>query len=143
VTNPGGASSSAAPAATAASRAVEPRIVEPARTNPHPPESRAAAPEPPAPAPGAVTAASPLVLELTAVTDCPIVVIRDGGPAESQTLPAGGRLRLEAREDVALTVSDGAAVTWRINGRPAKPLGRSGAEVSVTITPANAAEFIR
>ena len=86
--------------------------------------------------------APPLVVALTALADCLITVERDGGPAESQILRAGGRLRLDAERDVALTVADAGAVTWTINGRTAKPLGRAGAEVRVRITPANAAEFL-
>jgi len=133
------------PAAAASRGAPEPRAVEPppAVQEPPSPPTRGPVTAEAAPAPPPVGATAPLVLELTALADCPIVVVRDGGPAESQVLQAGGRIRLEAQQDVALTVGDGGAVTWRINGRPAKPFGRSGAEVSVKVTPANAAEFLQ
>jgi hypothetical protein len=86
-------------------------------------------------------AASALVIEVTALADCQITVIRDDGPVESQVLRSGGRLRLEAQRDVALSVADAGAVRWRINGRAARPLGRAGTAVSVRVTLANVTEF--
>jgi len=136
---PVSAPASVEPPAPVARGAPVPRTTEPAAAAQEPPAPRIPAAEPTAAPP----ASTSLVLELTALADCAIVVVRDGGPAESQTLQAGGRLRLEAQQEVALTVGDGGAVTWRINGRPAKPLGRAGTEVSVKVTPANAAEFLR
>jgi len=109
-------------------------LPEPAPTVPAPAVAAEAAP-------GGPVAASALVIEVTALADCQITVIRDDGPAESQLLRSGGRLRLEAQRDVALSVADAGAVQWRINGRAAKPLGRAGTEVSVRVTLANVAEF--
>jgi cytoskeletal protein RodZ len=115
--------------------AAEPAPAEPAAVEARPAVSRPAAA--PAPVPTA------LVLHLTARADCEISVVRDGGPVESQVLRAGGRLRVDATSDVALTVADAGAVTWRINGRSARPLGRAGAEASVRVTRENAAAFLR
>jgi hypothetical protein len=96
----------------------------------------------PEPAPGAQTADTPLVLELTAVADGQVTASRDGGPSEVRALRAGERLRLTATKDVVLTVGDAAAVTWTINGKPAQPLGRPGVKVRVRVTPANVASFL-
>ncbi len=108
-----------------------------------PPSSIGPAPKPEA---AKVTAAAPaarsLVVELTAAADCQIISARDGGPSETYLLRAGTRYRLEAAQDLVLTVADAGAVSWTINGRRAQPLGKPGAEVRVRVTPANAAEFL-
>ncbi len=129
------------------------RSEAPASPVPEPPAAVESTPPVPVPAPfpkaaepappRAAAASSPLTLELTARADCVISVVRDGGPVESQTLQSGGRLRLEAVRDVSLTVADAGAIVWRINGRAARPLGQPGLEVSVRVTPENAAEFLR
>ncbi len=93
-----------------------------------------------APAVGSSTDA-PLVIEIALSADCWIAATRDGGEAISQLYRAGERVRFGASREILLDVGNAGAATMAINGRPARPLGATGAKVRLRITPENAGEW--
>ena len=86
---------------------------------------------------------APLVVGLTASGECWLSVTVDGAAQAQRVLGAGERAEFEAQRAVTLRIGNAGALAMTLNGSPAKPLGRPGEVVTVTI-PANAVEpFLR
>lgn len=84
-----------------------------------------------------------LRIEITAVDSCWLQAITDGVLVPARVLVRGERQTLEARREVVLSLGSAGAITWSINGRAARSLGRVGEVRSVTISSANATEFLQ
>jgi cytoskeleton protein RodZ len=72
------------------------------------------------------TTAGPLVLELSAHESCWVGVQADGHIVLSRVLSSGESQRLEASEEIVLSVGNAGALSLRINDRPGLALGRRG-----------------
>jgi cytoskeletal protein RodZ len=105
-----------------------------------PPSAPLAAPAAPA-TPAAAT--DKLTIELEVTEDCWIYAATDGTRVFSQLFRTGDRRRLEADREILLDVGNAGAVKWTIDGRPAKPLGRTGVHQRTRISKANKAEFLQ
>lgn len=100
-----------------------------------PSESEAAPAADPAPS------TSPVWIELTTTDNCWVQVTTDGRVGAGRVFTAGERQRVEAQREIVLQVGNAGAVTWTVNGRPARALGAVGVVRTVTISPATASEF--
>jgi cytoskeletal protein RodZ len=85
--------------------------------------------------------ASHLTVEVTATRACAVSVAVDGQPSRDVQLELGGRRTFDAGNEMTLTVSDPAAVEWRINGLPSRALGSPGEAASVHLTLDNYKDF--
>jgi cytoskeletal protein RodZ len=123
-----------------------------AATRPAAPETKPK-PVPPAPAPAPPAApaetatppsaeAEPLTIELRPTAECWVSVAVDGVPAFSRTMQAGEREARSFREEVVLTVGNGAACEFLLNGRQARPLGGEGEARKVRITRQNLTAYL-
>lgn len=72
------------------------------------------------------TTPGPLVLELSARESCWVGVQADGHVILSRVLSSGESQRLEANEEIVLSVGNAGALSVRINDRPGLALGRRG-----------------
>jgi cytoskeleton protein RodZ len=87
--------------------------------------------------------AEPLVIELEVATDCWVAVTADGRAAGSELMRAGSKRRFEGQRELTFDVGNAGAITWTINGRPAKPLGRAGVHVRTRVSRDNAASLLQ
>jgi cytoskeleton protein RodZ len=140
-------SGNATVAASGAAPAVESAdLVRDSSTDP--PPAPAATP-PPAVAETAPTAAPPPVnadqvaLRLHVTSECWVRATVDGTVVLEQVLAAGESRDLAPGRDVYLQVGNAGAVQWSINGRPAKPLGKSGQTVGARITRATLDRYLQ
>lgn len=127
-------------------RRVEPRATPPA------PAVTALAPQPAAPAPapaaaaGVVAAASPradvLTVTLSVMRLCWVSAIVDGRREIERLMQAGEEQTLEVRRELVLTVGDAAAVTLRLNGTVARPLGSGSEVVTLQLNLTNFKEYL-
>lgn len=104
----------------------------------------------PAPAPAAVPGpsvesgrAAGIRLQLHPSGECWVSVVADGRKVFERVLQAGERETLTARDTAVLTVGDGAACTFSLNGRAARPLGASGHVRTARITRDSIDDFVR
>lgn len=105
-------------------------------------------------APTTVTAPSPdsalspdtadgmLRLEVEGTESCWISISHDGGPAIQKILEPGEIQSVSATEQIRIVVGNAGGVRLRINGRRAKPLGRSGEVVRLLIDRATLAGLL-
>jgi cytoskeletal protein RodZ len=140
-------SGNATVAASGAAPAVESAdLVRDSSTDP--PPAPAATP-PPAVAETAPTAAPPPVnadqvaLRLHVTSECWVRATVDGTVVLEHVLAAGESRDLTPGRDVYLQVGNAGAVEWSINGRPAKPLGKSGQTVGARITRATLDRYLQ
>lgn len=84
---------------------------------------------------------SPVWIELTATDSCWVQVTTDGRVVPGRVFAAGERQRFEATREIVLQVGSAGAVSWTVNGRPARVLGGVGVVRTVTISPASVSEF--
>jgi cytoskeleton protein RodZ len=82
-----------------------------------------------------------LTVEVTANRACAVSVAVDGQPPQDVQLELGGRRTFDAGNEMTLTVSDPAAVEWRINGVPSRALGSPGEAATVHLTLDNYTDF--
>jgi transcriptional regulator with XRE-family HTH domain len=87
-------------------------------------------------------AREPLSVELTARRVCAVTVTIDGTAQPEHLLAAGDRERFAADRELVLKVADAAAVSWTINGEPARPLGLSGQPATISLTLANYKDYV-
>jgi cytoskeleton protein RodZ len=129
-----------------------------------PPASPTAAPKVPTPAPEVVPVAAttgstaqpvtpvgdshlaepnavPLVVQVHANGECWIDASADGEQKAYRLLTAGEELRLEGAKEIRMLVGDAAAVSYSINGKPARALGASGV-VREIVVPATGYEAL-
>ena len=120
-------------------------------TAPAPPPS-ATAPRTPAASPPAVTLPTeagatattgasdpnaPLVVQLHANEEVWIEADADGERKAYRLFEQGQELRLEGQKEIRLLVGDAAAVTYTVNGKPGRPLGRNGVVRQFVVSPRN------
>jgi hypothetical protein len=77
-----------------------------------------------------------LRVRVVATGHCLVSATADGTPLVPRALAAGESVSFAAESAVTLSVADAGAVTYTINGRPARPLGAPGEPATVRITPA-------
>ena len=112
------------------------------------PAAAPSSPEPAPTAPPATQSATPapasyrlaIVLDFTA--DCWLAVVADGVLDVRRQFRSGERHEVRARDEVVMNVGNAAAVTWSINGRSARALGRSGTTREVRVTADNYPTFL-
>jgi cytoskeletal protein RodZ len=114
----------------------------PATENSTPPAAAADAGAPPAAEPAPLTTDG-LRIEITALDNCWLQATTDGVLVPARVLVRGERQTLEAQREVVLSLGSAGAISWSINGRAARSLGRVGEVRSVTISSANATEFLQ
>ena len=109
------------------------------------PKSAPASVPPPAAAPAAAAPAQTraLVLKLHADETSWVQITADGRAVVSRNLTAGENQTIEADREVALQFGNAGAISWTLNGRPAKPLGSLGEVKRATVTKENVAEFLK
>ena len=61
----------------------------------------------------------------------------------SRVLNAGEHHEFRAGRELVLQVGSAGAIKWSINGRAARPLGKIGERVRVTITRGNFRDFLQ
>lgn len=128
------------PFAEDAPLAGDPPPVSPASGRP------AAAPLGAAPLPPTAPAPAQRGIHLTLAPDegpCWARITADGRHVFEGLLPAGGRETRQATRSMVVTVGDAGRCRLVLNGRPARPLGRPGEVVRITITPETMAGFWR
>jgi hypothetical protein len=80
----------------------------------------------------------PLIrLELAATEQCWILVDRDGSPAVRKLLKPGETESLGAVEELFVVLGNAGGVRLRINGMPARQLGKTGEVLKLLITEKN------
>ena len=80
----------------------------------------------PSPWPSRPRPADALVLTMTAQQDCWVEVRADGETVVNRVLAQGETQTLEAHGEIVLSVGNAGGLSFRVNDRPALPLGRSG-----------------
>ena len=90
----------------------------------------------PAAVPAPATAASVKPFRIELVTSKPVFVsaTADGQSVLSRELAAGERQVIESTNRFVLRVSDPSLITWSIDGKPGRTLGRAGQSVTVQMT---------
>jgi len=91
------------------------------------------------PTDAATPAAAPLTIILTVQRPVWVTATTDGRREIYRILTPGAPTRLTAAREVTIRVGDAGAIAWRVNGRDAGPMGRSGQVRDLRVTPANAA----
>ncbi len=85
---------------------------------------------------------TPLTFEIVATAPVTVSIDVDGVRREARPLAAGERLTFDADREMAIGVTDAAAVQLSINNQPALPLGAAGESRSVVIDRANYGSFL-
>lgn len=146
----------ATPAETAATTTPEPPPAQQVPDGTPGPEATAAAPagakvtpvpaaaEPvPAPARGVEESVQGVEIEISFQAETWINVLADGVLKVEGVFPPGATARARAEAKLLIHTGNAGGFTFLLNGRPAKPLGRSGQVLTdVKITPDNMAEFL-
>jgi hypothetical protein len=88
--------------------------------------------------PPAAIAGLQVVLEARAPAWVTAVV--DGERRLYRALEAGERVSLDGIREISIRTGDAGALSWRVNGRAAAPMGRPGEVRTVRVTPDNAAQ---
>jgi hypothetical protein len=139
-----------APAEPAA-QAVSPAPLESASARPSldvaPPSLDVASPSldvaPPAPARAdPAVRADRLMVGLVTTGPCWVSATVDGERVLERQLPAGDRRFLEIRRELVLTAGDAGALNLTLNGASARPLGKSGAVVTMSVNLTNFRDYL-
>jgi cytoskeleton protein RodZ len=85
---------------------------------------------------------SSLRLEIIATENCWISVERDGSPALRKLLIPGEVQFVRASEQFSIVIGNAGGVRLKINGKAAKPLGKSGEVVNIHINEKNLQEIL-
>jgi len=84
-----------------------------------------------------------LTIEITFQAETWIRVYADGDLKVDGLFPAGATARAQAESKILIHTGNAGGFTFLLNGRPAKPLGRSGQVLTdITITPENLKDFL-
>jgi cytoskeleton protein RodZ len=89
------------------------------------------------------TAGDRLLVMLTTTRPCWVSATVDGRKEIERLLHEGEQRSLDVRGTLLLTVGDAGAITMRLNGLEARPLGRDGEVVTTRLTPANSTLFMK
>lgn len=122
-----------------------------AQTAAPPPEKTATAPgtEPvpelkPEPAPVVEEVWTGVTIEISFAAETWIQVYADGVLKVDGLFPPGAKAKAQANERLLIHVGNAAGFTFLLNGKPAKPLGRSGQVITdIKITPDNLKDFLQ
>ena len=91
----------------------------------------------------ATTASTPLLrLEIGISEKCWVSIDRDGSPAVRKLMDPGEIQSLDANQQFLLIVGNAGGVHLKINGKPAKPLGKSGEVVKIFINEKNLQDLL-
>jgi cytoskeletal protein RodZ len=104
--------------------------------------ARAATLPTPPPAPSVLAASERIVLELDLAADCWISISVDGKSPLAQQFHIGDQQRIEADREISLDAANAGAIRMTINGKAAKPIGRTGVPGRVRLTRDNLATFL-
>jgi hypothetical protein len=74
--------------------------------------------------------------------DCWVSPTIDGRKMPSALVSSGQRRELRAAREIMVTVGDGGACVYTLNGAPGRPLGAPGAVVTRRITPENYRSYL-
>jgi transcriptional regulator with XRE-family HTH domain len=91
---------------------------------------------------GSESAASRLSVEVVASRRLALWAIVDGEAAPERALVAGDRATFDVRRDLELKIGDASAISWTLNGAPARTLGASGEVVTTRVTIDNYKDFL-
>jgi cytoskeletal protein RodZ len=126
-----------------------------AKTAPPPEPAPAAAPErsaAPSPQPSSTSVpassdatpdAPAIAIELVASDACWLEASADGKDPVKNTLAAGQKFNIAGDREVVLTVGNAGAISWTLNGKPGKPIGRAREAQMVRVTRENLASLTR
>lgn len=90
----------------------------------------------------ASTAATHTVaIQLHADASCWVQVTADGRLVLSRNLTAGESQSFQADRELAVQFGNAGAISWSVNGKPAKPLGAPGDVRKASITSENASQY--
>jgi cytoskeleton protein RodZ len=93
--------------------------------------------------PAAATGATqPFRIELSAIDKCWVSIDRDGSPAFRKIMEPGEVQALVASEKFQIVLGNAGGVQLKINGKPAKPLGKPGEVVKILIDAKNLQDFL-
>jgi cytoskeletal protein RodZ len=95
------------------------------------------------PASSAPASAHAIFIEIKATASCWVSVTADGRSILSRSLAEGESQVIEADREIALQFGNAGAITWTVNGKPAKPLGVTGEVRRATITKDTLSSFWR
>lgn len=109
-----------------------------------PPAGAAAiAPRRPEPAAQPANASVELLrIDLSATAPCWISAVVDGSKPVERLLQPGDERTFEVRRELVLTAGDAAAISLKLNGVAARPLGKSGTVVTARVNLANFKEYL-
>jgi cytoskeletal protein RodZ len=113
---------------------IAPAGIPPTTATITPPVTEPAPVLPPTQAPATEAAPAPIHLEFQGVQDCWMSVTSDGSHIASDVLHAGKVQTFDAKERVYIILGNAGGVSLKINGKQAKPLGKSGEVVKLLIT---------
>lgn len=91
---------------------------------------------------GDVSASGEVRLELHPTAPCWATVVVDGKRVLSRLIAAGERETVVVSRTAVLTVGDAGACAFSLNGRPARPLGKSGQVRTARISPQTMDEYL-
>ena len=83
-----------------------------------------------------------LTVEMAATGPCWVSATVDGRKRLERLLKAGDRETIDVGREIVLTAGDAAALDLRLNGADARPLGKSGAVVTVRLSPTNFKSYL-
>jgi hypothetical protein len=86
---------------------------------------------------------APLRIEIHATGRCWVSATVDGRQVLARTLQAGERATLVVNESAVFDVDDAGAFGFTIDGRPGRPLGRTGETTTARITRETVASYLR
>jgi cytoskeletal protein RodZ len=93
--------------------------------------------------PAAAESQSALWIEVVTSASCWVQVTTDGTAVPARVFAAGERQRFDAQREIVLQVGNAGVVSWTVNGKPARALGRVNEVRTVTISSATASEFFQ
>jgi cytoskeletal protein RodZ len=103
----------------------------------------------PVPAPAVATAtvareaADQVAVGLHATRDCWVRVTVDGNVQLEQVLRAADAREVRPGREVYVQVADAGSISWTINGKPAKDLGKAGEVGTARVTPTTVARYLQ
>ena len=91
----------------------------------------------------ALTASGPMRLEIHPTRACWVKLSADGEDVFAKLMQAGQKEVVTVRQSAVITIGDAGAFAYSIDGRPGKPLGKSGEVRTARISRETLAEFLR
>ncbi len=119
-------------------------MAEPAPLPPdvHPTVSAIPAPDPGAPS-AATAAAAPLTLDIHPTSECRVALTIDGKRLFARVMRPGEHESHTVDHEAIVEIDNAGAFAFSLNGRAGKSVGDPGQARTLTLTPANATEFVK